>query len=105
MTELTDLRKKHPCPFYGFYMSLRRGVMADQSGNQCALITDSYAPCTREMDGEAPDWANCLFNLEPNAAALEELARTVAVFPKVSSSPEPNKGIPLKDWKTKFLGE
>lgn len=51
------------CPFYGrmFAGGLRAPfALIDQHGNQCAIKTDSYAPCAMEIDGLRVDWRDCL---------------------------------------------
>jgi hypothetical protein len=103
MNDASDLRQKHPCPFYGFYLSLLAGVMADQEGNQCALIVDSYDPCQMERGGETPDWETCSKNCDENKGALEALAESIAVFPKSPGGETPRKGVPLKDWQAGFV--
>lgn len=56
------------CPFYG--RSLFRPSLSDRGlpflllnqhehGNQCALITDHYAPCHMETYSLAVDWREC----------------------------------------------
>ncbi len=52
------------CPFYGHHLIIftvrpATGVLADTHGNQCALITDAFSPCLREVKGESVDWREC----------------------------------------------
>ena len=56
------------CPFYGHaYYAAHNGaphqppfVLFPSGGNQCALDTDSHAPCRMEQHGEVPDWKTCI---------------------------------------------
>jgi hypothetical protein len=45
------------CPFYGCHAAL--GFFISQGGNECALITNRYAPCQREIKGEPVEWSHC----------------------------------------------
>jgi hypothetical protein len=52
------------CPFYGralFAQMIQpfRFVLLDSQGNQCAIITDSHAPCRMEIEGLPIDWKEC----------------------------------------------
>jgi hypothetical protein len=59
------------CPFYGRHLTpaasahafqeARRHPFAliSQHGNQCAIVTDSYAPCLLEIAGLPIEWAEC----------------------------------------------
>ena len=51
------------CPFYGRYAALLGSgnfpILIDSHGNQCALITSSFAPCIREHEGLPVDWQEC----------------------------------------------
>jgi hypothetical protein len=48
------------CPFYGHSLvAIGRILLANQHGNQCALLVDSYSPCRREIAGEPVEWRGC----------------------------------------------
>jgi hypothetical protein len=59
------------CRFYGYYVIEEALALVAQSGNQCALIVDHYAPCQMEIEGQAPQWDRCPLNT-PRAARLVE---------------------------------
>jgi hypothetical protein len=44
------------CPFYGYSAHPMLRVLASQGGNQCASITDRFAPCRMEMAGQYVDF-------------------------------------------------
>lgn len=55
------------CPFYGRAMYQSRMVTAAKpflllgtNGNQCALVLESHAPCQMELNGEDPEWRECV---------------------------------------------
>jgi hypothetical protein len=45
--------------------------MVHQGGNQCALITNAYAPCMMEMAKLTPDLDTCLYAREHRTLAHE----------------------------------
>jgi hypothetical protein len=53
------------CPFYGKYLyrppphASTPFLLLDQRGNQCALVSEKYAPCYMEINGLAVDWREC----------------------------------------------
>lgn len=53
------------CPFYGRFLYRAPGgastpfLLWDQQGNQCAIVTESYAPCRMETSGEPVEWREC----------------------------------------------
>jgi predicted lipid-binding transport protein (Tim44 family) len=48
------------CPFYGKYAGLVIPEIVGQSGNQCAIIVRSFAPCVMETSlGTEPDATKC----------------------------------------------
>lgn len=52
------------CPFYGralyAHMVLPlKFLLLNTMGNQCALVTDSHAPCVMEIDGREVEWSQC----------------------------------------------
>lgn len=53
----SEVVDRPPCPFFGFFLG--PGVLLDQRGNQCALLTDHYSPCTMSIRGETPNWIRC----------------------------------------------
>lgn len=86
------------CSFHGF--SLRGKLMTDSKGNQCALKTESYAPCQIEMAGDKPNWYKCPLKTEENKKRIEEGdLKEVRVFPR-EYRPAKGKwnGFPLKIW-------
>lgn len=60
------------CPLYGRYFSPRFGLVP-QNGNRCPLITNSYSPCQREIQGEVPDLEKCSLNNPKNRKRIEEM--------------------------------
>lgn len=58
--------QSHNCPFYGsHYVALGSGStppfrLLNSGGNQCGLVTTSYAPCTYEVNRLMPDWRTCI---------------------------------------------
>lgn len=86
-------KARYPCPFYGFHTAL--GLLIDQTGNQCALITTSYSPCQMEINGQTPDFNLCQFNNPDEMKKLEQMAAQVRVFPREFG---PN-GLSINDWK------
>lgn len=50
------------CPFYGRHAAPTMRLLVEQYGNQCALVTSSYAPCAMEMAGQLPELARCEWN-------------------------------------------
>jgi hypothetical protein len=67
------------CPFYGLTLVLiatspdtvRQLVSTPSGGNQCGLMTDSFAPCRMEVAGHAPEWRECPRNPELIESILE----------------------------------
>ncbi len=45
------------CRFYG--KNGMFGTLIEQHGNECGLITCSYAPCAMEISKETPDETTC----------------------------------------------
>ena len=86
------------CPFYGFNAMM--GILIDQNGNQCALITDSYSPCRMEMNSETPEWENCPANNPKITSGLEAAMDKMRVFPDEFRPSNPNgwEGITLREW-------
>ena len=87
----TKIRPRNRCPFYGFYMG--PNVLLDQEGNQCALISTSYAPCYMDLQEESPNWDKCRLNGGKAKALLEKLV-SVKVFAKEFEEP-----LSFSDWK------
>lgn len=52
----------HGCPFYGKCAFVTHRAIVDSYGNQCALITERYAPCRMETAGGTPSLAACELN-------------------------------------------
>ena len=92
------------CPFYGFYMHPVMSLMVSQGGNQCALITDSYAPCRMEVSDQTPDWKGCsFFNNPRNAEVLKKIEDSMRVFPKDTAvDSTPKEGVALSNWMQRF---
>lgn len=93
-------KERHPCPFYGFYLSPIGGALLDQEGNQCALIKGSYSPCQMEMQKQTPDWNECSYNCEKNKSNIRTISRKYRAFPKEFWPDEESSwaGIPFKRW-------
>jgi hypothetical protein len=53
----------------------------NQNGNQCALITESFAPCRMEMAGDTADLDRC--ELNGSARAID-----IATFKRVEFKKE-----------------
>ena len=59
------------CPFYGRTFVQGRFVpghgtsralpfaLINSGGNQCALVTDGFAPCYLEIEAQPVDWRQC----------------------------------------------
>lgn len=72
------------CPFYGKHAVPEMKMMVGQSGNQCALVTSHFAPCTLEMAGDpAPRLENCEWEDSQRARdfVLFENRRQQVVYP------------------------
>jgi len=97
-------KQRYQCPFYGFHMAM--GMLMDQSGNQCALITDSYSPCQMEIRSQTPNWNECPLNNEENSRALEKIADQLTIFPEEFHPKEAKswRGMPFKNWQ-KYIME
>jgi hypothetical protein len=94
-----NYKKSRPnCPFYGFHSA--PGILVDQDGNECALIIESYSPCLLERTGDKPDWDKCCFNDPKNKQVLEQIAKSVKVFPSefFPKNKTSLKGMPFKEW-------
>lgn len=62
-----------PCPFSGKHAVPLMNLLVTSQGNQCALITSSYAPCRLEMEGDpAPDLGNCEWKNSQRAVAFAQ---------------------------------
>jgi hypothetical protein len=72
-------KERPPCPFYGFHSHGQ--LMVDQSGNECALIFDRFAPCQMDVWNETPNWRYCSMNNPAHADALNGLRGLIKVFP------------------------
>jgi len=98
-------KQRYQCPFYGFHMAM--GMLMDSSGNQCALITDSYSPCQMKIGDQTPDWSKCPYNNDENREALETIAKESSIFPE-EFCPERVRswrGIPFQDWQEYIMGQ
>ncbi len=94
-------KNRHACPFYGFHMAFEGfNAMIDQSGNQCALIKDSYSPCQMEIQNLAPCWKKCSFATSDNIDLLNKIEKIVIVFPDEFRPPGAKswRGITMKQW-------
>lgn len=98
-------KQRHKCPFYGFHMTY--GLLIDQSGNQCALIEDSYSPCQMEIDNQTPNWDECLLNNEQNKSGVELIMNDSKIFPNEfrPTDAESWEGIAFKDWQKYIMGQ
>jgi hypothetical protein len=56
------------CPFYGFsrFEKKEMKVLFGGNSNQCPIKSDkdNLYPCQMEVNGQHPDWRNCVFNKE-----------------------------------------
>ena len=73
------------CPFYGYHFSERAGLLLDNGGNQCGLITDGYSPCRMEIDGLRVDWNVCPLNNRENSERFNRMLENSSVLPSGSS--------------------
>lgn len=91
-------KPRYGCPFYGFFAY--NGMMMDQRGNQCAVITESYSPCHMQMKKQIPDWNKCPFNHEESQCAISKVENVCRVFPKEFHPRGQSswRGIILKEW-------
>ena len=57
----TALTKPCGCRYYGCSHAVLKiyGELAEQRGNECAVVFDSFAPCKMELLGHAPDETRC----------------------------------------------
>lgn len=96
-------KQRYSCPFYGFYMGL--GMLVDQEGNQCALITQSYSPCKMKTNNQTPSWKQCPFNTEENKKKLIKSLENVQIFPNEFQPPNVKswQGIKFTDWADYIL--
>ncbi len=54
------------CPFYGKCAAPLMKTVVSTGGNQCALVTESFAPCIMEtLALKPPNWATCQRNGSP----------------------------------------
>jgi hypothetical protein len=63
------------CPFYGYHAVVAARMLLPQYGNQCALITSSYAPCRLEARGLLPILEDCELRIHGNAEVFAEFQR------------------------------
>jgi hypothetical protein len=63
------------CRFYGCHAIVSMQVLAESGGNQCALITNAYAPCRMEIEGNPPDWSKCPLNIGGGKVIFEGFNR------------------------------
>lgn len=97
-----DRPSRPRCPFYG--MSMPGGaVMIDQSGNQCALISGSHAPCQMEMAELAPVWTECVFYYDPERVVMLEATGMRVISPELRA--EAPNGVSLARWANYVMGD
>jgi hypothetical protein len=65
------VRAQKACHFYGRHMA-SVGVMVESGGNECALITSSFAPCSMELNHAEPRWELCLRNPDNNGTGANQ---------------------------------
>ena len=70
-----------PCPYFGRHASREFRVLIQQHGNQCALITERYAPCYFDVDGQQPNLEACKFHGTGREIELQD-------FQPVDTAPE-----------------
>jgi hypothetical protein len=96
-------KPRYPCPFYGFFCGVFSGILMDQDGNQCALITDSHSPCRMEN----PDWNECRCHTEDAEKILDVFREQYKVgahefWPKDQSQWE---GITFSEWYSYVMSD
>jgi hypothetical protein len=93
---------RYRCPFYGFHSTV--GVMMDQKGNGCGLITGSHSPCQMEIYINVPNWNNCSLN---KGEDLSELDNRLRVFPGEfwPKGIESWKGLTFGQWRRHVMDE
>ena len=77
------MNETHNCPFFGrhFVATGKPFTLIESHGNQCALFTSGYAPCSLELAGEYPNWKACprvsaiTHDLSPQHESDQERAR------------------------------
>ncbi len=103
-----EVVERHPCPFYGF--NGMSDFLADQAGNQCAIITKRHSPCMMETAGDTPNWNLCPIrqgSSDEDMKRLESFAEGTKVFPREFRPPKAKnwEGIPLKNWMSYVLNK
>ena len=80
------------CPFYGY--AARMGIFMSTEGNQCALVTESHAPCRMEVDGSTPDLDRCpLVRMDEFVPMLQRKANSWRFY----SGDGPAEGVSLTE--------
>ena len=69
------------CPFYGKHSFALMRVLVNSRGNQCALVTDAFAPCYLEIEGRAPDLEKCKYHGTPKAIEFATFETTKMQYP------------------------
>ncbi|MGH6629862.1 MAG: hypothetical protein ACREB3_09035, partial [Burkholderiales bacterium] len=67
------------CKYYGFHAVPKHRLIVSQGGNQCALVTESYAPCYMEISGQAPDLDLCALKSTSRATDFALFRRVTRV--------------------------
>lgn len=92
-------KEREKCPFYGFTAGSRIlpiSALLETIKKQCALVTDSFAPCKMEENGQKPDWNTC----PSSDKKMIQKIKGIRVFP-VEFRPEKNggwRGISFSEW-------
>ena len=91
------------CPFYGFVGT--GPLLMESRGPQCGLAGE-HRRCQMFLNDEEPNWNNCPYNCEENAADITERLDTVHVNARILRPPEASawRGVLLGDWFKYVMG-
>ena len=67
------------CPFYGhhFVQVGRPFLLLATGGNQCAIVTESYAPCALAIEDLPVEWSACRRVMEIRHSLRQQPGETV----------------------------
>lgn len=63
------------CPFYAYHAVELLKTLIASGGNQCGLITHSFAPCRMEAEGQPVDFEQCVLHGTGRAAEFATFER------------------------------
>jgi hypothetical protein len=89
------------CPFYGFASPVGTNIFLSSGGNQCAMIRDSHAPCSMEMQEKTPDWDDCPILADREKSVFCKIISDWQVFPPEAKNPH---GVSFVSWFMQILG-